>query len=116
MYLTRMFGFHDHVVNRRTGRPEEHYAWVHETFLSWTVWTAAMFSIALAAFIVIWGKVDLGSVYAGGVFAGVAVFFSMIGLWRRRALERKRRALRMALIAYEEGLARAFDLTSAFHP
>jgi hypothetical protein len=104
-----MFGFPNYVINRRTGRPEEHYSWAYETLFTGVAWAFAAMFTALAVFCIVWGNVEHGSNYAAVACAGAAVLFSLIALWRRRSLTRRRQALRNAVRAYQEGLARAFE-------
>ena len=108
MYLAGMFGWPDYLTNRRTGRPEAHHSWACEALFIWWAWGGAATFAALAAFIVI-GNAGLGSLIAAFACAGAAAIFGSLALWRRRALKRKREAYRTAVLAYEEGLRRAFD-------
>jgi hypothetical protein len=98
-----MICFHDHVINRRSGRPEPHVSWLAERFVTWTGWAMAAISIAGAAFYYEqWGELD----GAMSMLAG-AVLFSLIAYARRKALERKALELSKAVAAYEALLANA---------
>ncbi|MBY8825062.1 hypothetical protein [Sphingomonas colocasiae] len=100
-----MFGFHDHVVDKHSGRPKPHESWQVERFTTWTAWAmAAVSAIGAAAYFRTWHALDGTMAMLGG-----AMLFAFIAYVRQAMLDRKRRALREAIAAYEAALARLRD-------
>ena len=96
-----MFGFNDHVCRKGSGRPEPHQSWAAERFTTWTGWFGAVvFFFGAAYYYAKWRDANgAGSMLLGGVLSAIIAYV------RGRALERKKVALRDALIRYEEMLA-----------
>jgi hypothetical protein len=102
--MLAMFGFHDHIVDRRSGRPMPHYSWEGERVITWTAWASSAISLIGAAWYYekwqAWEgplQLTLASILLGG-----------IAYWRHRILARKRAMMRQAVEAYDSMLAKPF--------
>ena len=101
--MNAVIGFHDHVTNRRSGRPEPHVSWQAERFITWTGWANAAILVAGSAYYYqTWGELDGVMPMLGG-----AILLFLIAYARRKALERKKMAFRKAVTSYEALLANA---------
>lgn len=100
-----MFGFHDHVINPRSGRPESHPSWVGEVFHTWLTWTMAILFIVFSVFYYI----EWNGFLFSFCIAAFGVFLIFFGFYRHFALNKKKADLCKAEVAYESSLARAFE-------
>ncbi|WP_445191821.1 hypothetical protein ACT009_14780 [Sphingomonas sp. Tas61C01] len=99
-----MFGFHDYTTDSRSGRPQPHYSWTHETVATWTAWAlAAVFLVGALALYLHWhtweGPTQMA--LASLLLAGTAY-------WRHDMLARKLTAFRDAVEDYEAMLEKPF--------
>ncbi len=97
-----MFGFHDHTVNPRSGRPQPHISWVVERFITWLAWVSVAISVwGAVAFYLKWA--ELGG---PALMMLIAVLGASIARWRQRMLAKKQAAYRDAVRAYEAMLSK----------
>lgn len=99
-----MIGFHDHIHSPGSGRPEPHHSWAAERFATWTSWFMAAVCVIGAGFF-----------YAKWEEAAGALTMLLLGLLsatlaylRRKALGRKRVALKEAIVRYERMVSEPF--------
>lgn len=99
-----MFGFHDHVHRKSSGRPEPHLSWAAERFTTWVGWLGAVvFLFGAAYYYAKWqDAAGAGPMLLGSVLSAVIAYF------RRRALEHKKAALGDALRRYETTFAEPY--------
>ncbi|PZU10911.1 hypothetical protein [Sphingomonas sp.] len=99
-----MIGFHDYVVDRRSGRPEPHASWQGERLITWTGWATAIVSATGAAcYYYKWREID----GAAAMLIGAGIF-SLVAYARWHALRKKKAALLKAITAYRALLDKPF--------
>jgi len=102
MHFHQVFGFHDYVIDARSGRPQPHGSWLGERFITWTGWlTSAVFLIGAVASYLMRHEVKGPAQMIIG-----AVLGALIAFWRDKMLIRKRAAYQAAVTAYEDMLAK----------
>lgn len=101
--MNAMIRLHDHVIDRRSGRPEPHVSWQTERLTIWSSWAMAASFLALSAYVYAeWRDLQIAlSIFCLGILHFV------IGYVRRRALDRKKRELCKAVAAHDAILAKA---------
>jgi hypothetical protein len=100
-----MFGFQDYVIDRRSGRPQPHYSWRGESFITMVAWAmAAMFLIGAIFFVIEWREFNGGPPMVLG-----SILLGAIAHWRQRLLARKRQKLKKTIEAHEAVLDKAFS-------
>lgn len=92
-----MIGFHDYVINPRSGRPEPHQSWVLERFTTRVMWAFAITSCAGSAVYYLRWQEGSGALHLllGGLLAGAVAYV------RSMMLQGKEAALRQASERYE---------------
>lgn len=97
-----MIGFHDHVTDPRSGRPEPHVSWAVESFKTWATWLAVLMALVAGGFY--YNNFHDGDGAARFIFFGVML--GGIAYYRRVALKRKKLALQRAIECYEKMLSK----------
>ena len=96
--IVSLFGYDAYVRNPSSGRPEEPLSWQREPYFTWLAGAAAIIGIAgETGYFLKWGVFD-------GSLGGAGIFFAAVAFVRRRAFERKKQELAVALESYERAV------------
>ena len=104
-----MIGFHDHINDPRSGRPEPHYSWQGERLKTWLAWVTGGSLLLLS----LYDYAKWRDVAGAAQILVVALIFAATGYLRGRALDRKKVALRIAVADHDDQLAKVFHETDA---